>query len=79
MVQERRGSTEVYKWIKIGGLLSLIPFVLIAGPLMGYLAYDYLHKSFGVQEYISYILISIGFAASVRETIRIVRITLRAK
>lgn len=70
---------EIYNWIKVGSLLSLIPFVLVAGPLMGYMAFDYLAKRFGVPSYASYILITIGFAASVRETIRIIKITLRTK
>jgi len=70
---------EVYNWIKVGGLLSLIPFVLVAGPLMGYVAFDYLHKRFGVPPYVSYLLITVGFVASVRETIRIIKIALGTK
>ncbi len=70
---------EIYKWIKVGSLLSLIPFVLAAGPLMGYVAFDYLQKKFGVPPYMSYVFITIGFAASVRETIRIIKITLNTR
>lgn len=70
---------EIYKRIKVGSLLSLIPFVLFAGPLMGYLAFDYIEKRFGAPPYVAYILITVGFAAGVRETIRIIKITLRAK
>jgi len=70
---------ETYKWIKVGSLLSIIPFVLVTGPLMGYAAFDYLEKRFGAPPYVLYILITIGFAASVKETIRIIRIALNAK
>jgi len=70
---------EIYNWIKVGSLLSLIPFVLVAGPLMGYVAFDYLHKRFGIPPYVSYLFITVGFAASVRETIRIIKIALRTK
>ena len=70
---------EVYNWIKVGGLLSLIPFVLVAGPLMGYMAFEYFEKRFGAPPYVAYILITIGFAGGVRETIRIIKITLGAK
>lgn len=70
---------EAYKWIKVGGLLSLIPFVLVSGPLMGYIAFEYLQKRFGAPPYASYIFITVGFVASVRETIRIIRIALNAK
>ena len=72
-------KSEIYKWIKVGSLLSLIPFVLVAGPLMGYLAFDYLQKQFGAPPYVSYILITIGFVAGVRETVRIIKITLLTK
>ena len=76
---EEEKKREVYKWIKVGSLLSLIPFVLVAGPLMGYVAFDYLHKKFGAPPYVSYVFITVGFVASVRETIRIIRIALNAK
>jgi len=76
---EEGKKKEVYKWIKVGGLLSLIPFVLVAGPLMGYMAFDYIAKRFGAPPYLAYILVTIGFAAGVRETIRIIRITLNSK
>ena len=70
---------ETYKWIKVGSLLSLIPFVLVAGPLVGYIAFDYLYKRFGAPSYVSYVFITVGFVASVRETIRIIKITLNTK
>jgi len=70
---------DIYNWIKVGSLLSLIPFVLVAGPLMGYMTFDYLEKRFGAPPYVSYILITIGFAASVKETIRIIKIALGTK
>lgn len=76
---DKEKKRELYKWIKVGSLLSLIPFVLVAGPLTGYVAFDYLHKRFGAPPYVVYILITLGFVASVRETIRIIRIALNAK
>lgn len=68
---------EIYKWIRIGGLLSFIPFVLAAGPIAGYLAGEYLEKRFGLPHYTSYIFGGVGFAASVRETVRIIRIAIK--
>ena len=72
-------KSELYKWIKVGSLLSLIPFVLVAGPLMGYIAFEYLEKRFAAPPYVSCILITVGFVAGVRETIRIIKIALNAK
>ena len=72
-------KAEVYKWVKIGGILSFIPFVLVAGPLGGYFLGDYLEKKFGLGSYVSLICITIGFLVSVRETIRIVKMALRTE
>lgn len=66
-----------YKWIKIAGILSFIPFVLVAGPLLGYVLGDFLHKRFGLGTYAQLILILIGFAASARETIRMIMMALK--
>ena len=71
--------TKVYKWIKIGGLLSFIPVVMAAGPLGGYFCADYLEKRFGLPGFVSVIFITIGFIASARETIRIIRFAIKAE
>ena len=71
--------TKVYKWIKIGGLLSFIPVIMAAGPLAGYFSADYLQKRFGLPGYISPIFITIGFIASARETIRIIRLAIKTE
>lgn len=69
---------EIYKWIRLGGLLSFIPFILAAGPIAGYLAGDYLVKRFGLPPFTSAVFTAIGFAAGVRETVRVIRIALKA-
>ena len=71
--------TKVYKWIKIGGLLSFIPVIMAAGPLGGYFCADYLEKRFNLPSYTSLIFITIGFIASARETIRIIRLALKTE
>ena len=70
--------TKAYKWIKIGGLLSFIPIVMATGPLGGYFLADYLEKKFGFPDFTSIICITVGFIASIRETIRIIRLALKA-
>lgn len=75
----RLRKEDVYKWIKIGGLLSFLPFVLAAGPLAGYFFGNYLEKKIGAPYYITVILVAIGFAGSVREAVRIVMAALRSE
>ena len=70
---------DLYRWIKIGGLLSFLPFVLVAGPLAGFYLGSYLEHRFGLPVYVSIFLVTIGFAASLKETIKIVRIALRTQ
>lgn len=76
---DKKTKTATYKWIKIGGILSFIPFVLAAGPLAGYIAGNYLEKRFNLPHAVSLVLIVLGFIGSVRETIRIIKIALRAE
>jgi len=66
-----------YKQVKIVGFLSFIPIVLFVGPLMGYIAADYLMTRFNWASYLPIIGAAIGFAASVDESIRIIRIVLK--
>ena len=70
---------QVYKWIKIAGLLSFIPVVMGSGPLAGYFLADYLEKRYGLPNFVGLILITLGFVASARETIRIIRVALKAE
>ena len=78
MINDKRRS-DIYKWIKIGGILSFLPFVMAAGPLAGYFLGDYLEKKFGLPRYASAICIIAGFAGSLRETVRIVKMALQAE
>lgn len=79
MGQDDKRKSDLYRWIKIGGLLSFLPFVLVAGPMAGYVLGSYLEKRFSLPPYVSIVLITIGFLASLKESIRIVRIALRAQ
>ncbi|MDP3804497.1 MAG: hypothetical protein Q8Q87_02970 [Candidatus Omnitrophota bacterium] len=68
---------EIYKWIRLGGLLSFIPFVLVAGPMAGYMAGEYLIGRFGFPPLTSFVLGTVGFVGSARETIRIISIAIK--
>ena len=72
-------TEEMYRWVKTAGMLSIIPIVLSAGPLSGYLVADLLIGKFGFPGYTTIICVIIGFAAGVKETVRIIKIALKAK
>jgi hypothetical protein len=67
---------EVYKWIKIAGLVSFLPFVLVVGPVGGYFIGDYLQKRFSLNRYFTLIIIAVGFIFSLRETVRIIKLVI---
>ena len=59
--------------------MSFIPVVMAAGPLAGYFLADYLEKKLGLPDFISTICIVTGFAASARETVKIIKLALKAE
>lgn len=63
----------IYRYIRVGGLLSSIPFVLVSGPLAGYLAAEFLKEKFHLNALAALALIALGFICSFIETIRIIR------
>ncbi len=67
---------EIFRFIKIAGMLSFIPFVLISGPLVGYLAGDFLAQKFSLP-YLRLICIGLGAIAGIFETFKIVRLVLK--
>lgn len=68
---------EIYKLIKIGGLLSFVPAILFSGPLSGYFLGDYLVKKFSLSSVFLFIIIGIGFMASLAEAVRVIRFVFR--
>jgi hypothetical protein len=70
---------KVYKWIKIGGLLSFLPFVMAAGPLGGYLVGDLLQQKLRFPPITMAICINLGFLGSAVETVRVITMALRAE
>lgn len=63
---------EKYKLIKYVGIVSFIPFILVSGPLAGYLIGDFLRNKFKLNHNLTSILVIIGLIASIRETIVII-------
>ena len=67
---------EIYKRIKIAGIMFFIPLTLAAGPLSGYFLGDFLQNKFGLSFYFSIGFVILGFIASIVEVVRIVRLAI---
>ncbi|MBU0503971.1 MAG: AtpZ/AtpI family protein [Candidatus Omnitrophota bacterium] len=68
---------ELYKWIKIAGMLSFIPFVMIVGISAGYFIGGLLVKKFNTPPVAIPISVVAGIFVSAVEVIRIVRLVIR--
>ena len=64
---------EKYRWVRQVGLLTAIPTVLAAGPLAGFFIGDYLDKKFRTYPWLTFAGIILGFIASGKETITLIR------
>ena len=77
MPQDNQNKKNFYKWVRLGGLLSIIPLILVCGPAAGYLAGDFLVKYFKLPSYVLIICVMLGLAAGLKETIRVIKISLK--
>jgi len=55
------------------GLLGSIPFMMAAGPFVGYFIGGWLDKKFGTDPVLLIIFLVLGFAAAVKETVKIIK------
>jgi len=67
---------ELYKRIKIAGMISYIPIMLAVCPLAGFFLGDYLQKKFNLPFYFLVICVGIGIIMGIRESVRIIRLVL---
>lgn len=56
------------------GILTAIPFVMLAGPVVGYLLGNWLDGMLGTEPYLMIILIILGFVSSGREIYRLIKL-----
>ncbi len=68
-----KDQNEGFRQFRRVGILTTIPFILLMGPLLGFLAGRWVDQRFDLFPLVTIILIILGFAASIRETVRIVR------
>lgn len=72
-----RMSKERARLARQVGVLTAIPFVLLAGPAVGYLAGDWLDRRFGTAPIFLIVLLVVGFAAAGRETYKLILLASR--
>ena len=72
-------NKEVYKRIKIAGLVVFIPFMMATGPVAGFFVGDYLHKKFNLGVYVIFLAITIGFLSGFYETIKIIKLVTKVE
>jgi hypothetical protein len=71
-------KAKIYRWIRVSGLLSLLPIVMAAAPLGGYWFGEFLVERASFPRYTVIICAIIGFAAGLRESVRIIRAAIRS-
>ena len=67
----------LWKMMQIAGLAMAIPFEIAAGPFIGYFIGVYLKNRFGIHRYVVYLLILMGFIASIVNTVTIIQMMVR--
>jgi ATP synthase protein I len=65
--------SDKYKRLRQLGLLTTIPMILAAAPLVGYYLGRWLDRRFRTDPVLSLIMLGVGLAAGVRETILILK------
>jgi F0F1-type ATP synthase assembly protein I len=65
--------SDKYKRIRQLGLLSAIPLILAAAPLIGYFIGTKIDSLLGTNRVFMFVFLGLGFVAGVRETIGLVR------
>jgi len=68
----QKNEEDKYKQYKQIGLLTTIPFLLAAGPILGYLIGSFLDKKFGTEPYLMILFITFGFIASGKQVYNII-------
>jgi hypothetical protein len=72
-------KAEIYKWIKISGMVSFIPLVLAAGIFSGYFLGDILVKKFSFPAFTVFLSVMMGTLVSAVQTVRIVRLAFKSE
>jgi hypothetical protein len=66
-------NKEVYSRIRVLGVAMMIPVSIAVGPIVGFFSGRYFIERFSLPAYTLFIFITLGFLASVLETVRIIK------
>lgn len=75
-MQRPNDKAAIYKWIRVSGLLALIPISLFAGPFAGYMAGEWIARRFGAPLWTPAACAGLGLLGGAVETIRVIRAAL---
>jgi F0F1-type ATP synthase assembly protein I len=70
-------SKEQARLARQVGLLTAIPFILLAGPVLGFLVGSWLDRKLGTEPILLIVLLLVGLAASGRETYKLIQMASR--
>jgi ATP synthase protein I len=69
----KKNGKEVLRQFRQIGILTLVPLILPLGPMIGYFIGHWIDLKFGISPYATFIFMTLGIVASVKEVIRMVR------
>lgn len=67
------GRDPKYRYMRLVGTATMVPFLLAAGPLVGFFIGRFLDSLFGTEPVLKWILLGLGFVAGIREVIRLLQ------
>jgi F0F1-type ATP synthase assembly protein I len=70
---------EKYRRWRLLGLLTAVPMILAAGPIVGFFIGDWLDKQFHTQPWLMLFFLVLGFIAAIRQTILLIRLAMKEK
>jgi F0F1-type ATP synthase assembly protein I len=70
------GQYPKLRYLRLVGTLTMVPFLLVAGPLAGFFIGKFLDSWLKV-EFLKWVFLALGFAAGIREVVRLIRRTSR--
>ncbi len=71
---DKKAEDNLYSKFRTLGLLTTIPIMLAAGPLVGFFIGDFLDNRFNSRPIFVAVFVVVGFIAGARESIRVLKL-----